>query len=199
MQNDMAGAGVGPGPHPLGAELMDLGALRRTSAGRGLSVLLAMLVLLGLGVLTAVGILMVLAVVHGEPSSAAVGGVVAIVGLPGIGGLCFFAHRTLQSSLSIYEHGIVARQPFAGTLVIPWAEVTEMIHPRYPTRTATFLVALSTGRWVGIGRLKLNPRRGPDREFHPHPDAALVLDHYAQWCRRHGRPIAIRSSGIFGV
>ncbi|MGP9680830.1 MULTISPECIES: hypothetical protein [unclassified Brachybacterium] len=196
MTNDMARPGLGP--HLLGPELVDLGPLGRTSTGRGLSVLLAMLVLLGLGVLIAVGILVVHAIVYGEPSSALVGGVVAVIALPGIGGLCFFALRTLQSSLAIHEHGMVARQPFSGTLVISWAEVAEIIHPRYPTRYAAFMVALTSGRWVGIGRLKLNPRRGPDRAFHPHPDTALVLDHYAQWCRRHGRPIAIHSAGLFG-
>lgn len=183
----------------LGRELVRLGPLWATSTGRGMLVMAGMVALLLVAVAVAFGVLVTLAVLREDPALGFTGAAVAIIALPIFGVCMAVAVLALRATLVVHERGLVATQGVGRSLMIRWDEVGELIPPSRPGKYVAFMARLTSGKRVGIARLRLNPRRAPDGTYRQHPDTQMVLEHYARWCRDQGRRAAIRESAVYGL
>lgn len=193
-----SGRGPDAADHGLGRELTRLGELRETTPGRALGRLFMALVALLVLTIGAAAVLLILGLVLPDLALAITGLVVGLVGLAVFGPTAVVAYGTLRSWLVIFENGIVAHQSFRGPRVIPWSQVAGLLPPNSTGNYSVFYARLITGKLVGVARLKLPPQKDQHGAWGPHPDTALVLEHYAAWCRQHGRPARIRSSSPHG-
>lgn len=192
MNDEQRHAGPSDAAPGLGRELARLGELRETSSGPKMRRILVTMVAILVITLGAAAVMVVLGLVLADIALVVTGLFVGAVCFIIFGLTAFVAYETLRSGLVLHENGIVAHQSFRGPSVIPWSEVAALLPPNTTGDGVAFLVGLNTGKRVGISRLKLQPQQDDNGAWSQHPDVALVIEHYAAWCRRHDRPVAIR-------